>query len=62
MWDTRAGSSPLMSVKEPLVGSRLSSSVICLHPLCDHNYVVLNALNSKVSTGVGDLPVHDGGM
>jgi hypothetical protein len=49
VWDIRLGSSPTMCVKEPLVGTRLSSSVIGLHPLQDHNYIICSALNSRVS-------------
>lgn len=48
-WDTRIRSLPVMSIKEPPVGSRLSSSVIGLHPLHDYNYIVSSALNSRVS-------------
>lgn len=49
VWDSRRGPSPIMSVKEPPVGTRLSSSVINLHPLDDYNYLISNALNSQLS-------------
>lgn len=57
VWDARVGSPPVMSVKESPVGSRLSSSVIRLHPLQDHNYVISNALNSKVRPTDGERVV-----
>lgn len=48
MWDIRLAPSPIITIREPVVGTATVSSIIGLHPLHDYNYVISNALNSNV--------------
>ena len=43
------GTSPSVIIQESPARPKISSSVIRIHPLYDQNYVISNALNSKVS-------------
>ena len=49
VWDTRLDSKSAVTFQERPAGTRLSSSIIAIHPLLDPNYVISNALNSNVS-------------